>query len=814
MNKRAARIDYKSFHSRGVRQPLEPASDSDQDANQSTHETFLLYQSLFEDEDQQGDTSSSNSIDANLSTLVQNLTLKEPMDQYKQLIVQERVLSSDIQDFGTDYDIEYMLLDEIKELSDKFMNMRREFKSIHSQLEQLSKDDYEQLHAKSYVLTTEYTTEIIKRFNSRKQELRTLNSTINQSKRVQHNESVSKFLMNEVTSKINSLTITFSEDPNNFNYDELIQAEKNQQNNRQASDNLTKQMEKILSCEDHFTEDQINDLNTTYNKLSKLKTIYFDKLQHVIKTKEINKEQKFQVNKLNIELSKFKGYDSSSDIYTFKSDFEKLHTKLTPSALLPDLLKNNYLEGSALTLVKGIDEIDEIWRRLKASYGDPKLLLSKKLSALNQTNRLWRVRDPEKQIETLSTILNLMRDVMKLASQHNLEKHLFYSNTIQDIYQLLDDVRVNKWFSFLEGETFDEPDVWKELIKFLEKEISVQQLKLLHCTQRSTTITDTNTNKQSRTSGVRKPSSHFVNNGPVIQTKCFICDKTGHTQTNGPNGSKLIQYFSCPMFADMKPSQRFSTLRHKGLCTQCLFPGAQQSRGKHQDGRCQHEFVCPHPSHDGYGTKKHVLICQDHATTPESNQVLQNFKERCILRQKDVRQFSKDIKLAFHINVESYASKQRSTQEPSIKDNAIYILQTINVDGQPFTIFFDLGCSDMVITENAVKRLGKRASLEYKGDIAIGGVGKVQTISSGAYTIRIPLHDGQDAQLLGVCLPQITSKFPTYKLKQVEDDISTAYIQSGGNPDDLPRLPPSVGGEIDIMIGIKYIWYHPKKSFN
>ena len=196
------------------------------------------------------------------------------------------------------------------------------------------------------------------------------------------------------------------------------------------------------------------------------------------------------------------------------------------------------------------------------------------------------------------------------------------------------------------------------------------------------------------------------------------------------------------MFADMKPSQRFSTLRHKGLCTQCLFPGAQQSRGKHQDGRCQHEFVCPHPSHDGYGTKKHVLICQDHATTPESNQVLQNFKERCILRQKDVRQFSKDIKLAFHINVESYASKQRSTQEPSIKDNAIYILQTINVDGQPFTIFFDLGCSDMVITENAVKRLGKRASLEYKGDIAIGGVGKVQTISSGAYTIRIPLHDG------------------------------------------------------------------------
>jgi len=145
-----------------------------------------------------------------------------------------------------------------------------------------------------------------------------------------------------------------------------------------------------------------------------LKQSYAESLQAEIKKKEIIKQKKFQSSKLNIKLSKFKGYDSTVDIYSFQSDFEKLHINSTPTSLLPDLLKNNYLDGQALTLVKRVDEIDEMWRRLKASYGDAKLmlLLSKKLSLLSQTSRLWRMRDPEKQIEVISKILTFMKDII------------------------------------------------------------------------------------------------------------------------------------------------------------------------------------------------------------------------------------------------------------------------------------------------------------------------------------------------------------------------------------------------------------------
>ena len=46
--------------------------------------------------------------------------------------------------------------------------------------------------------------------------------------------------------------------------------------------------------------------------------------------------------------------------------------------MISDVLKNNHLEGSALSLVQSVDNIDEIWRRLNPAYGDPKLLLKKK----------------------------------------------------------------------------------------------------------------------------------------------------------------------------------------------------------------------------------------------------------------------------------------------------------------------------------------------------------------------------------------------------------------------------------------------------
>ena len=189
----------------------------------------------------------------------------------------------------------------------------------------------------------------------------------------------------------------------------------------------------------------------------------------------------------------------------------------------------------------------------------------------------------------------------------------------------------------------------------------------------------------------------------------------------------------------MTPTQRFRELNSKGLCYQCLYPGSQYKMGKHSVGNCQTVFTCKHPSHDKYSRKKHVLVCHEHRDTEENKALLEEYKEKCILHQKiPLPDFSREIKLTFLAH-QSYTGKTDSDiyhadDDEPITENGIYILQTIQVNKQRFTLFFDSGCSDMVSRYDAIQRIGARAKQEIKGPINLGGVGAIKTVSQhGVY---------------------------------------------------------------------------------
>ena len=85
--------------------------------------------------------------------------------------------------------------------------------------------------------------------------------------------------------------------------------------------------------------------------------------------------------------------------------------------MISDVSKSNHLEGAALSLVQSVDNIDEIWQRLKSAYGDPKLLLMKKLSGFHKISQLWKLKDKEKVLVALSQTINTMKDLQCLALQ-------------------------------------------------------------------------------------------------------------------------------------------------------------------------------------------------------------------------------------------------------------------------------------------------------------------------------------------------------------------------------------------------------------
>ena len=98
--------------------------------------------------------------------------------------------------------------------------------------------------------------------------------------------------------------------------------------------------------------------------------------------------------------------------------------------------------------------------------------------------------------------------------------------------------------------------------------------------------------------------------------KCHICDKDGHLGTLDHRGKRVIQYFVCKKFVEMKPLDRFKLLQEKGLCSQCLNPGELQGNGWHKDGKRYNKYACKHSDHTRYTRKKHVLFVDIMRRTP------------------------------------------------------------------------------------------------------------------------------------------------------------------------------------------------------
>ena len=106
---------------------------------------------------------------------------------------------------------------------------------------------------------------------------------------------------------------------------------------------------------------------------------YKEMLEDEVASRNVSKERLSSIDSLNISMGKFSGFGSAMDIYTFQTEFGKLVVPNVTAKRLPDYLKYNHLDGAALTLVKGLDTMSEIWKRLKEAYGDTDVLLRSKL---------------------------------------------------------------------------------------------------------------------------------------------------------------------------------------------------------------------------------------------------------------------------------------------------------------------------------------------------------------------------------------------------------------------------------------------------
>ena len=141
------------------------------------------------------------------------------------------------------------------------------------------------------------------------------------------------------------------------------------------------------------------------------------------------------------------------------------------------------------------------------------------------------LKQTEEVADALAKVFNLIKDLMKLAKQHNIEEKLYHEEGLQQIYKLLGDGRVTRWLSTISYEPLEDKKVWAKLILFMEKEMKIQQ-QIILISSRSTTEL-----KERRECN----ELHLVDtNEKVINSECFICGENDHIKTEGPGGAQLI----------------------------------------------------------------------------------------------------------------------------------------------------------------------------------------------------------------------------------------------------------------------------------
>ena len=72
-----------------------------------------------------------------------------------------------------------------------------------------------------------------------------------------------------------------------------------------------------------------------------------------------------------------------------------------------------------------------------------------------------------------------MKDLQRLACERNIQPRLYKEDGIDRIYQLLGYNLVTRWLLRVWDDTCNDQELWSKLTEFLEKELRVQQQKLL-----------------------------------------------------------------------------------------------------------------------------------------------------------------------------------------------------------------------------------------------------------------------------------------------------------------------------------------------
>lgn len=749
-------------------------------------------------------------------------------------------ICSDIEDFFESYNLgEINDEDEIIHYITKIEDIKKEFRRVHAQLKNIEGNEFQT----KYPDFEKQLGELNEFFQMSNKKLRSLKKqkiqAIEEANREAEADRVFKekaeadnkkeellvcaeSLKYEIGTRCDTLRLKCNVDVSKLNDHEVLDLRKREDyvhaELRELIDKVSDFEKFVLPC-GNLAQELVESVQEMRGVCLTEVLDYSKAIKTTISERDISEKKLENSAGLSIDIPRFKGYHGDVDIYTLRREFEKLVEPNVQKNLWVDYLKKNCLAGTAFNLVSKMNDIDDIWTKLVEVFGNTQLLFQNKLSALKKFSNLEKLKDDEKIAYSLTSLINLMAELSDLAARYDLEGDLYHGGGMQKILECMGEQRERKFIRSIAKGNLKTKAKWDRLVAFLNEELVEREAFIINnkakqsisSNRESRDQKDMRDNKDSN--GAKKSASNgFLSNSGDSKaggSKCTICGKSdGHIKTVDQNNEPVIEYISCKFFVDLTTRERDQLLFKKRLCKKCLKPGVKWN----SDHKCDQTYLCKQPYVTKSGENKtcanHVLVCGFHCKEKKNQDLLETFKKNVIKANTKYADFTKEINICNFSEI--YGTMSNFAD---IAESSVFAFQTIDIQGMKINIFYDSGCGDLVVRKDTIDKLVKIgvAKKEHDGPITLNGVGNQTSICEhGIYSVCLPLKDGNEAKMSGVCVTNVTLPFPKYPLGTVEDHIRKEVAKSNYNLlPKLPKLPVEVGGEVDVMIGKHYLRYFP-----
>ena len=562
-------------------------------------------------------------------------------------------------------------------------------------------------------------------------------------------------------------------------------------------------------------------------------------------------DKKRSSNRSDLKMPTFEAsMTAKGTIYDFEREWKEYATAMEYSKEEAVKMLKVAVQPPSRNDILGCQREDEVFSYLRKHHGNPMVLLN----AREKEVRGWgqcKGTDMQ-QRDWLILAKSKLESTLKLCQEHGIERYLHFSSVAAEIQskfppELTKDFKLVLKKHLSPSGVLDKEKIIELLLEFLEDKIQDctlgVNLDIVNYlgSSRDPTPSDPVKNGNSKPPWQRG-AHHYAQDGDGNGKK---------NQRRGAGGQQAFQVddlclgcgqhhthlFYCEVFAAAMPSDRFNMVKAQQACARCLgmrvkLVGKRDDWHPRHEKYCKTKFACEEGQCSGKPIKSqfHITLCRNHLSQNKNREsefinsldpakmppgTLQSGIRFLLLRVPAYSQVSNGSAASGPTMVLSGGHQVEVL--PDVTDPAVFMMQKLPVEGDPsqhLLAFYDSGCNGAGVSDRGCRLLDTTMVRPGPTVLDVAG-GRSLEIPYGDEQFTLKLDGGKQlATVTALHMPNITSKFPEFRLQEAWDELQNA-VTSSNLPIKLPTIDEKIGGEkVDLLIGIKYLKYYPVLVFS